>query len=173
MSLKYFLEDLKCASGSNSRIVQLKWFLVNHTLHLVFLIRLGQMLASIPIIGRLLSFVFEYIIRIIFASDISLKAQIGKGVVITHGHDIVIGADVVIGENCKIFNGVTLGNKDITLSSKGNQPVVGKNVVISTGAKVLGGIFIGDNVTIGANAVVVKSCENNTTYVGIPATKVK
>jgi len=173
MSLKYFFEDLKCTSGSNSRMVQLKWFLANHTLHLVFLIRLGQTLSSTPVIGRLLSFIFEYIIRIIFASDISLKAQIGRGFVITHGHDIVIGADVVIGENCKIFNGVTLGNKDITLSSKGNQPVVGKNVVISTGAKILGNIVIGDNVTIGANAVVVKSCEDNATYVGIPAKKVK
>jgi serine O-acetyltransferase len=173
MSIKYFKKDLQKACSSDKFLVQVKWFVFNHTLHLVFLLRLGQSLIKLPLVGRLFAFIIEYIIRILFASDISLQSEIDKGFVIAHGHDIVIGADVVIGENCKIFNGVTLGNKDVTQTSKGSQPVIGANVVISTGAKVLGHIIVGDNVIIGANAVVLKSCEDNSTYVGIPAEKVR
>ena len=172
MSIKLFRSDFKAVCISNQFMTQIKWFLFNHTIHLVFIIRLGQSLSKIPFIGRFLSFICEYIIRIIYSSDISLKAQIGKGFSITHGHDIVIGADVIIGVNCKIFNGVTLGNKDICLPSKGNQPTIGNNVVISTGAKILGPLIISDNVIVGANAVVVKSCEAHSTYVGVPAKKV-
>ncbi|PTO51481.1 serine acetyltransferase [Vibrio splendidus] len=173
MSLIFFKHDLRSACNSDELFEQLRWFLVNHTLHLVFLIRFGQSLGGIPFIGKVLGLITEYIIRVIYSSDISLKAKLGKGLVIIHGHDIVIGADVVLGNNCKIFNGVTLGNKDISLTSKGNQPNVGDNVTLSTGSKVLGNVFISNNVVIGANSVVLKNCEAHSTYVGIPARKVR
>jgi serine O-acetyltransferase len=173
VGLVFFKQDIQQATNSVDFFKQVKWLVFNHTLHLVLLIRFGQTLRKTPLMGKLLSFIIEYIIRVFFGSDISLKARIGKGFVIMHGHDIVIGADVVIGENCKVFNGVTLGNKDISLTSNGNQPNVGNNVVISTGAKILGAIKIGDNVTIGANSVVVKDCNAGGTYVGVPARKVK
>lgn len=172
MSLTYFKADIESACSSRKLACQFKWLLLNHTLHLVLLIRAGQSLMKIPLLGKVFSFLFEYIIRILFSSDISLKARIGKGFVITHGHDIVIGADVVIGDNCRVFNGVTLGNKDIRLASKGNQPCLGRNVILSTGAKILGSICIGDDVIIGANSVVLKNCEPGGTYAGIPARKV-
>ncbi|EES8386106.1 serine acetyltransferase, partial [Escherichia coli] len=112
--------------------------------------------------------VIEYSIRIIFSSDISLRARIGGGLVIMHGHDIVIGRDVVIGRNCKILNGVTLGNKD-TESTENQQPVVGDNVIIGTGAKILGKVVIGNNVKIGANSVVISDIAPDSVAVGIPA----
>jgi len=172
MSIKYFFSDVKAASNSQNLFVNVKWFIFNHTLHLLFLIRLGHTLSKVPFIGRVFSFLIEYIIRILFSSDISLKAKIGKGLIIAHGHDIVIGADVILGDYCKIFNGVTLGNRNTIESSKDNQPKVGDNVLISTGAKVLGPINIGDNVKIGANSVVLQNCVQGCTYVGIPAKRV-
>jgi len=136
---------------------------------MLLLFRLGQDLNCIPFIGRFFGFIIEYIIRVIYASDISCRAKVGGGFMIMHGHDIVIGADVVIGCNCKIFNGVSLGNKDTARSSYGNQPVIGDNVLLSTGSKIFGPIKIGDNVVVGANSVVIKDFPSNTVIGGVPA----
>lgn len=173
MSIRFFSDDLKYACGTNSLATKLKWLMFSHTIHMVFLIRLGQSCIKLPFLGGFLRWFIEYFIRIIFSSDISLKSKIGKGLMIMHGHDIVIGADVIIGENCKIFNGVTLGNKNTNLASSGNQPKIGNRVMLSTGAKVLGSILIEDDCIIGANAVVVKGCSRGGTYVGIPAMRIE
>ena len=122
--------------------------------------------------GGFLKLIVEYFIRIIFSSDVSCLAVIEGGLNIIHGHDIVIGSAVKIGKNCKILNGVTLGNKD-TESLVNQQPTLGNDVVIGSGAKILGDIVIGDNVVIGANSVVVKSCPSNVVIAGVPAKVVK
>ena len=147
---------------------KLKCVLVSHTFHMVLLYRIGCAMAKIPIFGNCIRVLIEYIIRVIYASDLSLKSKIGPGLVIVHGHDIVIGGEVKIGKNCKILNSVTLGNKD-TESSVNQQPTVGNNVVIGSGAKLLGLIHVGDNVVIGANSVVLKSFPSNVVVAGIPA----
>jgi serine O-acetyltransferase len=78
-----------------------------------------------------------------------------------------------IGSNVTIFQGVTLGAKELDMGFDcGRRPEVGNNVVLGAGCKILGGIHIGDNVTVGANSVVVDSVEANSTVVGIPARKV-
>lgn len=140
----------------------------NHLKQMRLLMILGQKSLKIPIIGNFVSVGFEYLIRIFFASDISCKAKISRDINFVHGHDIVIGAHAVIGKNCKIFNGVTLGNKD-TESPINAQPMIGDNCVISTGAKLLGKITIGDNCIIGANAVVLIDIPANSVAVGVPA----
>lgn len=169
MGLRFYWADLKAASKSDSIVKNVKWFLFNHTSHLSLLFRLGQDLYRVPYLGKGLAFIVEYVIRVVYSSDISCRARIGPGFVISHGHDIVIGADVTIGENCTIFNGVTLGNKNLAVASTGAQPKVWDNVIISTGAKILGNISIGNNVIIGANAVVIKGFPSNVTLVGVPA----
>ena len=89
---------------------------------------------------------------------------------IDHGMGVVIGETAIVGDDCTIYHGATLGG---TGKEKGKRhPTIGKNVVIGSGAKVLGNITIGDNCKIGANAVVLKSCESDTTLVGVPARKV-
>jgi serine O-acetyltransferase len=143
--------------------------LVEHTYHLVLMYRLSTLVRKIPYVGKLLSKILEYSIRVLFSSDISSKSNIGSGLLIQHGQDIVIGADVVLGVNCTIFNGCTLGNKDLSLSSFKNQPTVGNNVTICTGAKILGPVIIGNNVTIGANSVVLHNIPDNCIAVGVPA----
>jgi serine O-acetyltransferase len=137
-----------------------------------FFLILVLLTAEIPIFGKILRFIIEYLIRILYSSDISCKAKIGKGFRIMHGHDIVIGANVVIGDYCKIFNGVTLGNKNTEIPDS-KQPTLEDNVVISTGVKILGGITIGSNSIVGANSVVLKNIPTNSIAVGIPARVVK
>ncbi|WP_296949166.1 serine O-acetyltransferase [uncultured Massilia sp.] len=173
MGIGFFAADLRAASGSKRFIPNLKWAIFNHSAHLVFFYRLGQSAATLPIVGHPMRFFIEYFIRIVFSSDLSCRSKIGPGLVVVHGHDIVIGADVKIGKNCKIFNGVTLGNKDITKSSVGNQPTLGDNSVLSTGAKILGPVTLGENIVVGANSVVLQDFPDNSVVVGIPAKVVR
>lgn len=165
--------DLKAKVADKSLLNLLKAFLLSHTFHLVVLIRLGGFIRSkVPIVGGAGGMLIEYIIRILYASDISCLAKIGPGFNVMHGHDIVIGSGVIIGARCKIFNGVTLGNKD-TETSQVLQPRVGDDVVIGTGAKILGNIKIGSGSTIGANSVVLKDLPLNAVAVGVPAKVIK
>lgn len=93
--------------------------------------------------------------------------DIGGGLLIQHGIATIISAEK-IGENCKIYQQVTIG---FTHDMK--APVIGNNVEICCGAKVLGGITIGDNVLIGANAVVIKDVPSNSVVAGVPAKVIK
>ena len=87
--------------------------------------------------------------------EIHPGAQIGARLVIDHGVGVVIGETAVIGDDCIIFHGVTLGGMKFDPIKR--HPTVGNKVLIGTGAKVLGPIHIGDGAKIGANAVVTKN----------------
>ena len=165
--LKIDLLALSGGHGSSFRS-RMKSLFLSHSFHLVFCYRLGVSSTRIPFIGKILKPLFEYFIRIYFASDISLKSKIGPGFVVVHGHDIVVGGDVEIGDNCKIFNGVTLGNKHTEVEFNA-QPKLGANVVLSTGCKVLGAVSIGSHSIIGANSVVLLDVPPNSLAVGVPA----
>jgi serine O-acetyltransferase len=98
--------------------------------------------------------------------EIHPGAQIGRRFFIDHGMGVVIGETAVIGEDCTLYHGVTLGG---TSWEKGKRhPTLGRDVVVGAGAKVLGPIEIGDGARIGSNAVVVKSVPANATVVGVP-----
>lgn len=101
--------------------------------------------------------------------EIHPGATIGKKLFIDHGMGVVIGETAIIGDNVLIYHGVTLGG--VTTNSGKRHPTIGNNVVIGCGAKILGNIIIGNNSKIGANSVVLKDVLENTTVVGIPATK--
>ena len=103
--------------------------------------------------------------------EIHPGAQIGRCLFIDHGMGIVFGETTVIGDNCTIYHGVTLGGtgKD----SGKRHPTLGNNVLIGAGAKVLGPVYIGDNVRVGAGSVVLKNLPANTTAVGVPAEVVR
>lgn len=99
--------------------------------------------------------------------EIHPGAQIGKDLMIDHGMGIVIGETTIIGDNCLLYQGVTLGG---TGKEKGKRhPTLGDNVMVGAGAKVLGPIRIGNNVKIAANAVVLRDIPDNCTAVGVPA----
>lgn len=98
--------------------------------------------------------------------EIHPGAKIGRRVCIDHGHGVVIGETTEIGDDCMIYQGVTLGG---TGKDEGKRhPTLGKGVMVGAGAKVLGPIVIGDYVKIAAGAVVVKDVEPHATVVGVP-----
>lgn len=108
--------------------------------------------------------------RFMTGIEIHPGAKIGKGLFIDHGMGVVIGETAEIGDNVTIYHGVTLGG---TGNEKGKRhPTIGNNVTIGAGSKVLGNIYIADGTRIGANSVVLRKTNPNSTVVGIPAKEV-
>lgn len=111
-----------------------------------------------------ISLLISKINRFLTGIEIHPGANIGKNVYIDHGSGTVIGQTAVIGDDCIIYHGVTLG-------ATGNEkeflrhPIIGKNVMIGAGAKIIGRITIGNNCKIGAGAIITKSMPNNVTVI--------
>lgn len=105
--------------------------------------------------------------RFITGIEIHPGAKIGKRVVIDHGMGVVIGETAIIGNDCLIFHGVTLGGKSFKDTKR--HPTVGNKVIIGAGAKILGNITIGDDSIVGANSVVSKDVPSGVIVSGIPA----
>lgn len=103
-----------------------------------------------------------------YGCEIAPYAQIGGGIFIPHSLGIVIGHEVVIGENCEIFQNVTIGSNRKERNGR-YMPIIGDNVSIGSGAIVVGAIHIGNNVVIGANSYVDKDIPDNMVVVGSPA----
>lgn len=104
--------------------------------------------------------------RFLTGIEIHPGAKIGKRLFIDHGMGIVIGETTTIGDNCTIYHGVTLGGTGKDKFKR--HPDLGNDVIVGCGAKVLGPIKIGNNVKIGANAVVLKDIPDDSTVVGVP-----
>ncbi len=102
-----------------------------------------------------------------FGISIPTSTKIGGGFYIGHFGGIIVNKDTVIGKNCNISQGVTLGQAN--RGAKKGTPIIGDNVYIGPGAKLVGRVVIGNNVAIGANSVVTKDIEDNAVVVGAPA----
>lgn len=110
--------------------------------------------------------VLANVARLFTGIEIHPGAVIGRRFFIDHGMGVVIGETAVIGDDCTLYHGVTLGG---TTWQKGKRhPTLGRDVVVGAGAKVLGPIEIGEGARIGSNAVVVKSVPPGATAVGVP-----
>ena len=103
--------------------------------------------------------------------EIHPAAQIGRRLFIDHGAAVVIGETTEIGDDCIIYQGVTLGGTGKDVGKR--HPTLGNNVMIGAGAKVLGPMRIGDNTKVAAGAVVLTEIPDNSTAVGIPARVVR
>lgn len=103
--------------------------------------------------------------------EIHPGATIGRRLVIDHGTGIVIGATTEIGDDCLLYQCVTLGGTGITTGKR--HPTLGNNVMVGSGAKILGPIKIGDNSRVAANAVVLRDVPENSTVVGVPGRVVR
>lgn len=132
--------------------------------HILIFYRIGHFFYrhNFLFIARLISQLGRFLTGI----EIHPGAQIGRRLFIDHGMGIVIGETATIGNDCTIYHGVTLGGTGKDKHKR--HPDLGNNVMVGCGAKVLGPIKIGDNVKIGANSVVLKNIESNSTVVGIP-----
>jgi serine O-acetyltransferase len=115
-------------------------------------------------LGRFISHLARWFTGI----EIHPGATIGRRVFIDHGMGVVIGETAEIGDECTIYQGVTLGGTSLYKGEK-RHPTLGKGVVVSAGAKVLGGFTVGDGARVGSNAVLLKPVPPGATAVGIPA----
>ncbi|MGB0320281.1 MAG: serine O-acetyltransferase, partial [Cycloclasticus sp.] len=132
--------------------------------HAILLHRLNHWLwnANLKFISRFLAYFSRWLTGI----EIHPGAAIGKRFFIDHGMGVVVGETAIIGDDCTLYHGVTLGG---TSWQKGKRhPTLGNGVVVGAGAKVLGPIVIGDNARIGSNAVVIRTVPEETTVIGIP-----
>jgi serine O-acetyltransferase len=115
-------------------------------------------------VGRFVS----HVGRILTGIEIHPGAVLGRRVFIDHGMGVVIGETAEVGDDCTIYQGVTLGGTSLYRGTK-RHPTLGKGVVVGAGAKVLGGFTVGDGAKVGSNAVVVKPVPAGATAVGNPA----
>lgn len=115
-------------------------------------------------LGRFIS----HIARGLTGIEIHPGATIGRRVFIDHGFGVVIGETAEVGDDCTIYQGVTLGGTSLSKGAK-RHPTLGRGVIIGAGAKVLGSFTVGDGAKVGSNAVVVKEVPAGATAVGNPA----
>ena len=110
----------------------------------------------------------SHIARWLTGIEIHPAAVLGERIFIDHGMGVVIGASSEVGDDCSIYQGVTLGGTTQTFRGK-RHPTLERGVIVGAGAKVLGPIIIGVDARIGSNAVVVKEVPPGCTAVGVPA----
>lgn len=106
--------------------------------------------------------------RFLTGIEIHPGAVIGRRVFIDHGMGVVIGETAVIGDDCTIYQGVTLGGTSLAKGEK-RHPTLGKGVIVGANAQVLGGFTVGDGARVGSSAVLVKPVPAGATAVGNPA----
>jgi serine O-acetyltransferase len=110
----------------------------------------------------------SHLTRWLTGIEIHPGAQIGRRFFIDHGMGVVIGETAEVGDECTIYQGVTLGGTSLTPGTK-RHPTLGRGVIVSAGAKVLGGFTVGDGGRVGANSVLLQPVPAGATAVGIPA----
>lgn len=147
----------------------LEIFLLYPSVAALFWHRVAHRLFKMKI--RFLARLISQVTRFFTGIEIHPGATIKKGCFIDHGMGVVIGETAEIGENCTIYQGVTLGGTGKDVGKR--HPTLGNNVLVGSGAKVLGPFTVGDNSKIAANAVVLNSVPPNCTCVGVPARVVK
>lgn len=109
-----------------------------------------------------------YVARVVTGIEIHPGATIGRRVFIDHGFGVVIGETAEVGDDCTIYQGVTLGGTSLHAGSK-RHPTLARGVIVGAGAKVLGGFTVGEYAKVGSNAVLLKPVPAGATAVGNPA----
>lgn len=165
----------KDRKGRCSKAVLCKTFLHEYfrheSFHYTFWLRIGFLLVQHK--GNIFVKILRCIVYIIHLRNshrlgiqIPLGTKIGKGLKFGHYSNIVIAAGAVIGDNCTLHNGVTIGR---TFSKEGGTPIIGNHVIIFPNSSVVGKVCIGDGCIIASNTVVTKDFEANTLLCGSPA----
>jgi len=122
-----------------------------------------------PLVRKPFSLIYKILykwVQIVTGIELPCEVPIGRNFVIDHFGGIIVSGNASFGDNCRIRNGVVVG---VLRTSERACPRIGHNVDIGSGAKILGDITIGNNVAIGANAVVTCNVPDNSIAVGIPA----
>ncbi|GFO53865.1 hypothetical protein GMSM_08720 [Geomonas sp. Red276] len=155
--------DLHRLNASSSATVRtLAAGLCSQGLQAILVYRFFNWLHRNGIPGQPLRLFCERFIEITTGISIPAACRIGKGLRIHHFGGIVFHPSAVLGENCTVYHGVTIGDR----GGSGQAAVIGNGVLIGAGAKIIGAVSIGDNCVIGANAVVTRDMPPGTTALG-------
>ena len=162
-------------SSDLSRLAYInKWggvknLLFNASFRITFWFRIGSYLITKHHIIAKLCLIFVQLIhkhnQYLTGIQIGFGTKIGKALMFPHYSCIVINGAAIIGDNCTIYHGVTIGS---VRGPKGGVPRIGNNVVIASGAKVIGNVTVGNNVMIGSGSIVITDIPDNSVVVGIP-----
>ena len=166
---KCIKQDYEVINGPISAGGFFKSMLFEPGFKFVFWLRVTRYLWLKPKIMRIFFFLSRMILKHYaykFSFDISYRAQIAPGLNIAHHGYIVVASSAVIGENCALRPGVVIGKK---LTADTGGAIIGNNVSLGVGSKIVGDVTIGDNVIVGANAVVTKDVPSDCVVAGIPA----
>ncbi|OQP84598.1 hypothetical protein BTR14_18360 [Rhizobium rhizosphaerae] len=144
----------------------LRMFLLTPGFQFVFSLRLQEMAARIPLIGRLLRRIIWWASCLCFSSEIAIGATVGGGFYTPHPFGIVVGT-ATIGRDVTILQNVTIGR---TSPDSERDAIIGDGVRIYAGAAVLGAITLGRNAVVAANSVVLKDVPDDCVAIGAPAT---
>lgn len=150
-------------------LVLIKELIIGEGFKYIFWMRTLNYIISVPILKILFYIPVKFILRrqtYKFGISIPANANIGPGFFIGHFGTIIVHEKTIIGSNCNISQGVTLGRSN--RGEKKGSPVLGDNVYIGPGVKIIGNVKIGNNVAVGANSVVTKDIENDSVVVGVP-----
>ena len=137
--------------------------------HAIIIHRMSHVLWNYGL--KWLARIFSNVARFFTGIEIHPAAKIGRRFFIDHGMGVVIGETAVVGDDCTLYHGVTLGGTSWQTGKR--HPTLENDVVIGAGAKILGPITLASGVRVGSNAVVVKNAPANTTIIGIPGREVK
>jgi serine O-acetyltransferase len=165
----HFREDIAAAkkydpAARNSAVV----FFLYSGVHAVWWHRVSHALWNAKL--RFLARVLSQLTRFFTGVEIHPGAVLGRRLFIDHGMGVVIGETSVIGDDCVLYHGVTLGGTNTGKVKR--HPTLGNRVLVGAGAKLLGAITLGDDCNVGANAVVLNDAPDGSTLVGIPAKQV-
>ena len=140
----------------------------------VYRINNGIYTSEIPIILKRMLLVFgvffQKLVEILTGISLPYSARIGDEFYIGHFGGIIISSNAIIGNNCNIAQGVTIGISG--RKERRGVPIIGNNVYIGVNAVIAGAVEVGDNAVIGANSLVIDMVAANTTVLGVPATKI-
>ena len=163
------ISKYKNYSGKSSIVL----FLTTQGLWAIFVYRVSNYIFKSKLPGiikkplLLLTIIFQKWIEIITGISIPYSCSIGHSFYIGHFGGIIINANAIIGDNCNISQGVTIG-----VSGRGDKrgvPEIGNNIYIGANAVIAGKIIIGNNCAIAANSLVIESASDNSTLIGVPA----
>jgi len=136
--------------------------------HAILMHKLNHFVWNINFIGmKWLARMMSHLVRWLTGIEIHPGAKIGRRFFIDHGMGVVIGETAEIGDDCTLYQGVTLGGTSWNAGKR--HPTLGNNVVVGAGAKILGPFTLNDGARVGSNSVVLKEVPAETTVVGIPA----
>lgn len=131
----------------------------------------GNKLLFILLLPHLI--MYRLIVEWFLNVELPWKTKVGKGLIIYHGHALVVNDNSIIGQNCTFRHCVTIGNKQLPDGSFSQSPVIGDNVDIGANVCIIGPVIIGNNAKIGAGSVVVKDIPPYSIVAGNPARIIK